>query len=213
MNKGRKNSNVSTNDSMAGDDDGAGQLVYVGNVTSDMSGNDIAAAFQAFGEIESITIRPSEASVPNGSQYAFVKFGDVSSAKSALNAGEVSCRSRTLRVRPRKRSSNWTVKHASVHPPEIIRPSHSRLDLRPYPLLSASNNLFSDSVSVANIPPDMSPQELYHLFALYGEVVDSFIFPYGRLVQETNCKVTSTVDAMEEFGCHRFYLQKTSGRF
>lgn len=150
-----------------------------------MSGHDILAAFQEFGPIETINIRSNEANVHGVSQYAFVRYFDSASAELALRAKETICRGKRLPIRPRRRSSNSATKLGHEMISEPLQLSAVQPDLQPA-RTAQPVTIFSDTLGVANLPPDMCPQELYHIFGRFGEVTGTLIFPFGRRQRSSN---------------------------
>lgn len=167
-----------TNENLFNDSEGYNSpVVYVGSVSSDISGQDILCAFEKFGPIESVNIRSSD---NHPSQYAFVRFLEIESAHAALDAGETICRHKRLAIRPRRKSP---LRQPQRRAADLDSPPVRDIANTDISKLNHLNNLWGKSLSIANIPPDMNPRDLFDLFSDHGAVEAAFIHPYGMIVQ------------------------------
>ncbi|OLL23749.1 mRNA export factor crp79, partial [Neolecta irregularis DAH-3] len=130
--------------------------VYVGNLPYTLSDQDIATVFSKCGEVLNVTRRKE-------TNWAFVRFRSEQSANLALQADQSEFEGRKLNIRPRKLQTQQREQNSPLQQPITID----------------ANISISRVITVANLPADMAPRDLYSLLENFGRVEQSFIFAYG----------------------------------
>ncbi|KAI5799174.1 hypothetical protein DFH27DRAFT_611561 [Peziza echinospora] len=198
------------------------KTIYVSNITSSMPDDSLWEAFGQFGRIESLVRRDVNVDMNNNSeqQYAFIRFRNRQEARYAITTGEINFYGRKLVIRARDKPSYVKPNgHTHDRPRDYDgfdrrqrQQIDRRYDSRPPPLdtvpvlqippAQAQNTLnptpaetLSKILTVANLPADMSPKELYDLFASYGVVERSYIYQQadsaGRVPLDVSYKINT----------------------
>lgn len=161
---------------VTGDDVANHYCLFIGNLSSDVTDEQLRTAFSQFGTCSSAKVA-RDAGAPKNHGYAFVSFRERPSAEAAIEGldGQV-LNNRPLRVDWAKTKTNAATRAAALGLPEPpVAPSvddtrrRSALTLEAIRAQTPASNI---TAYVAGLSPNVTEQQLRNAFAQYGTIYE-----------------------------------------